>query len=253
MKIKHTTLLLLCYIITISAQDYFPLQMGNFWRYESPIFTSSYTTRITDTTRVKDQLYYRCPINLGGFSFDYLRVDNETNELIALLEDTTYTLIDFNVESQDTFSYPVAGHEDTVMGNIIKVGHYDKLIIGSFPLGTIGEFEDVIEIVLDPLPYAIDDEYYIYLCKDFGLFAHCNQGGGPNLYGLEEASANGKTFNSVGVSSLKASHKRTMSKPKKVLNHSLSNIPNCEKIQLNGRKVDTDKLSRGMFINNDLK
>lgn len=240
---KIYLVLLLSLLVNINAQNYFPLQVGNYWRYvDENMFGEDGVTQISvnDSVTIKGQLYYNCHFSLSNFEFKYLRVDKETNQLIALKGETEYPIIDFDSSSQDTFYFPVqidkSNPDSIIMGQIVKGGWRDP------------EGRNCLSVMFNPDTMMYDDEVHVNFEEGFGPYG-IQYSSGFYSYSISEALVDGEYYNfSNSLQKLNAvdsdEQYSTVSKQILLRRRKISG----EMLMLNGRNTNVKKPSRGIYV-----
>jgi len=161
------------------SDEYFPLQIGNKWYYESTL-GYSYEIKVTDTVRTNGYLFYMLERkdDRGSTSSYYARYSNKKiyhkfNDIDEIL------FVDFKAPLGDSYT-AYQGHIQTV---VTSKAHHDRITIAG------NEFENVIESY-----HQLPDQnnYHSYYVRGIGLVALIWDREGQEIM-LQKAIIDGKT------------------------------------------------------------
>lgn len=192
----------------LKAQDstnYFPLHVGDFWRYKGDETIWSGKS-INDSVSINEQKYYlrewspRIPASyFGEAQLDTVRT-NDSLAVVFYAKGTDYPFYKFDVSVGDTWSYPDWPWQspfDTIRYVVTFMGRLDSFSISSGPMK--GAYRNVLVYFRDR-PGAYDAWSYDYLAPGLGLIYRNWYLDQRILYG---AVINGKLYGDTTTTGIK--------------------------------------------------
>jgi len=166
-------------------QSYFPLQVGNVWKYSQLYSSFSYTLSIDSVVTIGDYQYYKITEN----NYEkYLRYDSLGNVLIYQNgTDTSLYILSLGIQDSiqlSTGEYPV----------FVNVSIIDSMNL------SIGSFENIISLYFW-VEGIFDGEVELFFAKNVGLIEKTIWGTGPVQYQLSYAKVNGVEYPTSGIQS----------------------------------------------------
>ena len=163
MKTIFVFLLLISTICLAQENKFFPLKVGNIWKFEE-ISTIDETTDtlnaslpvLKDTT-ISDKIYYKVQFPSYFVDPEYLRFDSTLNSIMnyVFFDSSESTFLDFNL-TEDESSNGVKCIEDDTIEVFGSPKHVKGYLFGDIPSFSISLAED-----LGPI-YMIDDESWAH-------------------------------------------------------------------------------------------
>ena len=141
--------------------NYFPLSIGNWWRYQDvyvaePYFTD--TTFVFDTLSINNILYYT--VGTNPLYPNHFRYDSIGNVYISLNDSTEQIRYKFDLMEGDTFMYVHPIWPETTVVTVISTT--DTLWTNA------GFFSECIQLYVDILG-SWDEEFSIWFAPDVGI------------------------------------------------------------------------------------
>jgi hypothetical protein len=167
---KQLAILLFILSTRISAQNYFPLQVGNSWTYcGSSDTVHKRTYQVTDTARIADKTYFL----YGLMNFDKDTVRNDLSGHVWKLSNGVENLwFDFTKDSGDVYTFPQFG---TYVSNV-KVSKHVTVKTHN------GTYSNCVHFDFD-IPQIIDDEISYTFALGIGLIKKGGAWSDDLLYG----------------------------------------------------------------------
>jgi hypothetical protein len=151
---KQIALLLCILSMKVSAQDYFPLEVGNTWTYYNSRDTLVY--HVTDSVNIGNKKYFL----YGAYSsrMDTIRKDIQGN-IWKMIKGVDYLWFDFTKDNGATYTFPSF---DSSQAYIIEVSKYHT------QQTYLGTFSQCIALNFD-VPQWVDDEIFYSFAPEVGL------------------------------------------------------------------------------------
>ena len=177
------------------STDYFPLHVGDFWRYKGDEQQWD-AIKVVDTSIIDGKRYYVRQHPIPYTYYDTLGVDS-LREVFQYVGNENWTLYKFNASVGDTWSYTYITPLDTQHVVIRLTAKLDSFTVGSGPLK--GVYRNVL-VFYNDIPGTYDAWSYDYLAPGLGLIYREWQLDRRILYG---AIINGKLYGDTSTTDIK--------------------------------------------------
>lgn len=160
-------------IIKVNSKDYFPLAVGNWWKYQS--ISSGFVLSplmITRKVQFGDQQYFeRAWVNENDTTGrEYFRADSSGHVFRYDPEFGEHLIYDFTAKEGEYWQFP------SKFGNNME--HYQVTIetVSDTVATLLGIFTGCLRLFFD-VPQGIDEEYWQWYARGIGMVKYCFGGG----------------------------------------------------------------------------
>jgi len=164
-------------------KSFFPLQVGNVWKYSQLYSSFSYTVSVDSVITIGDYQYYKITENNHE---KYLRYDSRGNVLIYQNgADTSFYFLSLSTQDSiqlTTGEFPVFINVSQIDSMSFSIGSFDNILTQYFWVEGV-----------------FDDEVELYFAQNIGLIEKIVWDHPPVQYQLYYAKVNGVEYKSSGI------------------------------------------------------